>query len=115
MAAAANQACCIITPTWQLDALFLFQYLLAFREELIDLGRGSGQPNISQEILRSLRLPVPSMDAQREIVAELASSQARSRAISKRLGKQIELLQEHRQALITAAVTAELDVPGVAA
>ncbi len=28
---------------------------------------------------------------------------------------QITLLQEHRQALITAAVTGQLDIPGVAA
>lgn len=32
-----------------------------------------------------------------------------------RLGIQIDLLREHRQALITAAVTGELDIPGVAA
>jgi hypothetical protein len=31
------------------------------------------------------------------------------------LAQQIALLQEHRQALITAAVTGELDIPGVAA
>jgi len=31
-----------------------------------------------------------------------------------KLERQIALLQEHRQALITAAVTGELDIPGVA-
>ena len=32
-----------------------------------------------------------------------------------RLTKQIDLLAERRQALITAAVTGELEIPGVAA
>jgi hypothetical protein len=31
------------------------------------------------------------------------------------IAKQVTLLAEHRQTLITAAVTGELDVPGVAA
>ena len=34
---------------------------------------------------------------------------------TEQLARQIDCSQEHRQALITAAVTGQLDIPGVAA
>ncbi|HEV2070647.1 MAG TPA: restriction endonuclease subunit S [Acidimicrobiales bacterium] len=113
--AAVNQACCVIAPGPDLDTDFLYFYMFGFRNELIERGRGSGQPNISQEILRSLRLAVPPVDRQRALVAELRRSWERVERATTALVTQIELLQEHRQALITAAVTGELEVPGVAA
>ena len=51
----------------------------------------------------------------KRIVSNLEAELAPLDGISKRLTSQIALLQEHRQALITAAVTGELEVPGVAA
>lgn len=113
--ATVNQACCVISPSEALDPDFLFLYLLAFRQELVELGRGSGQPNISQEMIRSLRLPLPSNATQREIVARLRRSSEMMRKMTSALSSQLALLKEHRQALITAAVTGELDVSGVAA
>lgn len=114
-AATVNQACCAISPGACLLAEYLFLYLRAFREELVDLGRGSGQPNISQETLRDLRLPMPDTAAQREVVAAIANADRTRGHASTALAKQVDLLQEHRQALITAAVTGELEVPEVAA
>lgn len=115
IAAAVNQACCVIAPGPDLDTDFLYLYLFGFRKELIELGRGSGQPNISQEILRSLRLAVPPVELQRGVVADLRRSWARAERTAAALERQINLLQEHRHALITAAVTGELAVPGAAA
>lgn len=115
VAAAVNQACCVIAPGPDLDTDFLYLYLFGFRKEVIERGRGSGQPNISQEILRSLRLAVPPVDEQRAVVTELRRSWGRVQQATTALSKQIALLHEHRQALITAAVTGELEVPGVAA
>lgn len=114
VAAAVNQACCVITPGSDLEPGFLFYYLMAFRSEVIDLGRGSGQPNISQEILRALRLPIPPRSVQRKIVAELNSAGQLRGSTVQRLIHQIELLEEHRQALITAAVTGNLDLEAAA-
>jgi hypothetical protein len=45
----------------------------------------------------------------------LLRSRQASRTVSARLGNQIDLLTELRQALITAAVTGELDVAGATA
>ena len=63
----------------------------------------------------ALSSPVPPIDEQRDIVAECFASRRRTNKLVSRLERQIELLREHRQALITAAVTGELEVPGVAA
>jgi restriction endonuclease S subunit len=70
-AAATNQAVCAIFPPPELDPKFLFWYLRRQRSHLIAQAVGGAQPNISQTILRDLELPIPPLDQQREIVAEL--------------------------------------------
>jgi len=52
---------------------------------------------------------------QRSIVSELDLEAAAHDKLSSASVRQIKLLAEHRQALITAAVTGWIEVPGVAA
>ena len=113
--AVVNQACCVIQARANVNAWFLFYYLLAHRSALIERSVGAGQPNISQEILRSIRIPVPQMQTQKKIVMELDALRARMDLIESRIKKQLKVLNERRQALITAAVTGELDIPGATA
>ena len=62
-----------------------------------------------------LRVPRPSAAEQRRLSVLLdEANQAKSKLVA-RVQCQLDLLAEHRQALITAAVTGELRVPGVAA
>ena len=63
----------------------------------------------------SLRTPVPSMKIQKDIVESISNSTATSNVLIKNLTSQVGLLLERRQALITAAVTGQLEIPGVAA
>ncbi|HRE87190.1 MAG TPA: restriction endonuclease subunit S, partial [Accumulibacter sp.] len=70
-AAATNQAVCAIFPPQGLDARFLFWYLLHRRGDLVAQAVGGAQPNISQAILRGLEVPMPSVDDQHSIVAEI--------------------------------------------
>ena len=63
----------------------------------------------------NLHIPHQSIDEQARCVSALDESCSRLDAASDGLRRQIGLLIEHRQALITAAVTGELDVAGVAA
>jgi type I restriction enzyme, S subunit len=66
------------------------------------------------EFLR-LSSPAPPLSEQRQIVNNVSViRQATSRSCAV-LRKEVELLQERRQALITAVVTGEMDVPGVPA
>ena len=65
--------------------------------------------------LESLRIPLPPLEEQRRIVTETWERLHGVDRMSDLLSRQIELLDERRQALITAAVTGELAIPGVAA
>lgn len=65
-----------------------------------------GMPELGQ-----LVVPVPPMSEQREIVRELADVERWARNIANALGRQIRLLRERRQELITAGVAGQLDVP----
>jgi len=113
--AAVNQACCVMHSGTRLRTWFVFYYLLSHRPVLMERAVGAGQPNISQEILRSLRIPAPDLEVQDRIVAMLNDVHTRVDQLVSTIRTQIGLLQEHRQALITAAVTGELEIPGVAA
>lgn len=62
-------------------------------------------------------VPVPSAPVHRqwEVVKSLGRLTDRIDASVAHLKRQIELLTEHRRALITAAVTEQIEVPGAVA
>lgn len=66
------------------------------------------------EFLR-LSSPVPPIEEQREIAEHYRSSSSNTRAVCDHLARQVDLLRDRRQALITAVVTGELDIPEVTA
>lgn len=66
--------------------------------------------HLTGEQLRAHRFPFPDRDDQDEIVAELDETARRSASLIHKLNRQLELLTERRQALITAAVTGQFDV-----
>lgn len=70
------------------------------------------QQNISMRDLSSIRLDVPSLDAQVQCVNQLNKVDAWSRSLMTKISKDTDLLKERRQALITAAVTGELEIAG---
>ncbi len=74
-----------------------------------------GISTLSQDRIRDLMIPVPPIKKQMELVEAVLHETKKHSSVSGGLRKQIDLLVEHRQALITAAVTGELPVPGVAA
>jgi type I restriction enzyme S subunit len=70
---------------------------------------------INLEVVKSTLLPLPSVDRQEEIVRTTHTQQQRVHAAVEALTEQVDVLAERRRALITAAVTGELEIPGVAA
>ena len=76
---------------------------------MISLGYGGGQPNLSQELLRSIRVPTPPLDEQHAIAAFLDRETAKIDALVAKKERLIELLQEKRTALVMQAVTNGLD------
>ncbi len=70
--AATNQACCAILSKQDSHILYLFYYLQCYRDEIVALGRGAGQPNISQEIVRNQIIPQPPIEEQKRIAEVLS-------------------------------------------
>jgi type I restriction enzyme S subunit len=58
---------------------------------------------------------MPPVAEQRSIAEHLDAKIEQKFRLVEHLGRQIDLLREHRQALIASAVTGELGIPGVAA
>lgn len=67
--------------------------------------------NLSESTLRHIRIPFPSLDEQRRIVAHLDTETAKIDAMIARAGELRALLNERRSALITATVTGQHPVP----
>lgn len=74
-------------------------------------GNQSTIVHLTREQLRAHRIPWPPEGEQSRIVAELDEARAQMRDVQELLARQAALLAEHRQALITAAVTGQLVVP----
>ncbi len=114
--ATTNQACCVLSSPKNLHVPFVFHWLSAFKDHLINLyASGGGQPNINQEIVASLRIPAPPPEEQIRIVAALDEEVAQLQSLIDEAECTIALLQERRTALISAAVTGKIDVRHLAA
>ncbi|CAD7038434.1 N-6 DNA methylase [Pseudorhizobium halotolerans] len=75
MAASTNQAVCALVPDARLDPNFLYRLLRHNKATLIRFAGGGAQPNISQKIVRDIEIPLPPLEIQREIVAEVEGYQ----------------------------------------
>jgi len=73
---------------------------------------GSTMENLNTEILLALPVLVPPIGEQSRVVSVVSRSRAHNFELESKLNRSIDLLSEHRQALITAAVTGQLEVPG---
>lgn len=73
-------------------------------------GWGTAQVNISVPILKTLPIPIPPVSEQNDIVAFLDHETSRFDTLTAEAQRTIDLLQERRTALISAAVTGQIDV-----
>jgi len=72
--AATNQACCAFIPNPdKLNAEFLYYSLIEMKEDIIKLGSGAAQPNISQQIIKEIQILIPPIDEQQKITEILSS------------------------------------------
>lgn len=109
--ACTNQACCAISQSSYFDNKFVYYWFLVNRKNIVDIySYGSGQPNISQNTIKNLRLPAPPIEEQRKIVAFLdKKTSIVDEAISK-VEESIYLLDEYRRSLISHIVTGKAEI-----
>jgi type I restriction enzyme S subunit len=82
--------------------------------ELDATGASASMVNIAQSALTELLMPTPPLAEQRAIIASVDRELELLRAMSTEARHSVDLLIERRSALISAAVTGQIDVRGLA-
>ena len=91
--ATTNQACAAFLPTVKCDVKYLYYFLSSIKNELIGLGVGGGQPNISAGIIKNLQIPLPPLDVQQKIASILDAADTLRQKDKALLAKYDELTQ----------------------
>lgn len=103
--ATTNQACCVLPISEVFINKFVFYWLIAFRNRIVALSSGGGQPNINQEKISSLKLATPRQNEQTTIAAFLDRKTAETDSIIAKKERLVELYEEEKAAVINHAVT----------
>ena len=74
--ATTNQAICSILPNSRINPTYLYYILSSQTDKIIKMSVGGAQPNISQNIIKNIEIPLPPLEVQEEIVKELDQYQA---------------------------------------
>lgn len=105
-----NQACCVLPPSENMDAMYMFYMMQASKEILISNSIGGGQPNISQSIIKEHIIPVPPLRIQKEIASYLQNKIGKIVSILSEQEHQLSDLKSYKSSLITEAVTGKIDL-----
>ncbi len=89
---------------------YLYYVLRAMRRELNRLMIGSTHQTIYMPDVRAFRTPLPPLDEQDAIVHRLDRSLNGQTELTSAIESSVQRLRELRSALITAAVTGQIDV-----
>jgi len=94
------------------DFLVLVSQSTKIRDICAEASHGTSQSmaNLKTEEIKSWPVPRVPIQVQSSVVEELGASRTHSDALIAAINRQLALLTERRQALITAAVTGEIDV-----
>ena len=109
-----NIPCCIhdgfvYFPRWRGDTRFLY-YVFASGEPYRGLGKLGTQLNLNTDTVGAIHIGVPPIPEQAAIADYLVVRLGELDSTTAKVDTAIERLQEHRTALITAAVTGKIDV-----
>ena len=105
-----NQACCIFVPSEKIHYKFLFYWLWHRRPILISLSNGGGQPNLSQDDLKKIKIAIPDYKEQTSIADYLDQETAQIDRLRAQIETVVGRLKEYRTALITQVVTGKVKV-----
>lgn len=100
---ATNQAICCIYQNKNYCHCFLFYYLFFKKQYLINKGKGGAQPNISQEIIKTLPIPVPPFNEQKRIVAKIEEEFEKIDKGLEKLKLAKEQIKQYKQSVLKSA------------
>ena len=98
-----NQAIAYAKRLYGVTTKFMFYYMALIKSELISMGKGGTQKNISQTVLNSLRVPVPPIEEQERIVAKIEELFSELDNGVETLRKTKQQLAVYRQAVLKKA------------
>lgn len=93
-----------------LNNRFLFFVMYTKKDEIVSLASNTTIPIINAERFGRISVPLPPDDLQTSVIRELEASVVHARKLTEAVDQSIDRLREFRAALITAAVTGQIDV-----
>ena len=105
-----NQACAAIQVDDRIDRHFLQAFFVFAYPFIRGIGNETTQMNMNLEFIRRIRVVVPPVQEQTEIAGCIQTETAKLDTLTAEAQRAIDLLQERRTALISAAVTGQIDV-----
>ncbi len=97
-------------PEHDVDLEYLYYLLTAMRQELVSASTTNTQANLNIDRVGSVVSVRPPLEEQVCISGYVEETTSRFDALSDKIGKAIDNLQEYRTSLISAAVTGKIDV-----
>ncbi len=105
-----NQNLAALTPGKLVNNEYLRYALQHIYEPVRNIGRGGNQAALNCDLIRSIRILLPPTDEQLQIVTYLNALRQRTSSVTRLLCDHQAMLNEYRTALISAAVTGQIDV-----
>ena len=104
-----NQACCVLSESY-LNLEYSFNVIKSCKDFWIRKAVGGGQPNISQDTIKSTWVPIPPKEEQKQIASYLNTKCTEiDNLISIKLSK-IDSLKEYKKSIIYEYVTGKKEV-----
>lgn len=110
-----NQACAAILFGPRIKPEFGRYFFMAAYDYVRDMGNETSQMNLSAGLIAKIKLAIPPAEEQKDIIRFLDSAVRKQESLRREAELAIRLLRERRSALISAAVTGQIDVRGVTA
>lgn len=107
--ACVNQGCRLLVPNESLVSEFLYYFLIVNIDNLQSLGQGSTFVELSSHDLSNVKIQMPSLEEQKEIVKYLDYADQIVRGGVSQKQELVELMEEYKRAVIQQAVTRRLD------
>lgn len=104
--ATCNQACCVIVPKRIESKYYLFYYMKSIRDYLLSISFGAAQQNLSQELIKGLKIVIPADDIRIAFEQKIKSIYAQMRNFQ----KQNQLLIKQRDFLLPRLMSGKLEV-----
>ncbi|EAO7124980.1 restriction endonuclease subunit S [Campylobacter jejuni] len=108
--ACVNQACCVLEKSAWYNTFYLFYLFNRYKKELISMGSGGGQPNISQDIIKNIKIPLPPLKEQEQIANFLDEKCKKIDLLIEKTEKQIKLTKEYKITLTNQAVCGRINL-----